>query len=70
MKYRVAFVEENTSAHSREYLDAGKSEKGHAAELMAAKILAASSYDIISNKELLQDIKEEFERNRAAMGTF
>ncbi|MGE5631083.1 MAG: M20 family metallopeptidase [Caulobacteraceae bacterium] len=64
---RVAFVEENTSAHSQEYLDAGKSERAHNAAVMAAKIVAGSSYDIISNSELLVGIKEEFERNKAAM---
>lgn len=67
---RIAFVEENTSAHSQEYLDAGKGEKGHAAEIIAAKILAASSYDIISNRDILNGIKEEFEKNKAALSVF
>lgn len=67
---RIAFVEENTPAHSQQYLDAGKSERAHDAEIMAAKILAASIYDIISSRELLPAIKEEFEKNKAAMSVF
>ncbi|MTI54697.1 M20 family metallopeptidase [Geosporobacter ferrireducens] len=67
---RIAFVDEKTAAHSQEYLDAGKTEKAHEAEVLAAKILAASSYDIIANKVLLEEIKEEFKNTKAAMSDF
>lgn len=64
---RVAFVPENTSAHSQEYLDAGKSDMAHNATLLASKILAKTSYDIICNKKVLEDIKEEFKENKRKM---
>lgn len=63
---RVAFVEEGTSSHSEEYLKAGKSDKAHNAILLAAKILADSSYDLISNKELFNEVKEEFIKAKEA----
>ncbi len=64
---RVAFVPENTSAHSQEYLDAGKSEEAHNALLLASKILAKTSYDIISDEKVLEEIKKEFIKNKREM---
>ncbi len=57
---RIAFVPEGTSSHSQEFLDAGKSEDAHNAVLLAAKILSATCYDLISNEELLKSVQEEF----------
>lgn len=62
---RVSFVSEHAPVHSQEFLDAGKSESAHNAIVYAAKILAASSYDLIKDKELLKDIKEEFKNNKS-----
>lgn len=67
---RVAFVAENISTHSQEFLYAGKGESAHNAELMAAKILAASIYDIITDKELFCRIKEEFLKTKATMEAY
>ena len=61
---RIAFVEDGTSAHSQEFLDNGKNESGHNAVILAAKILAATVYDILSNEEYLKIIKDEFKENR------
>lgn len=61
---RVAFVPEGTSSHSEEYLKSGKRKEAHDAVIMAAKILANSSYDLISNIDLLNEIKEEFKVNK------
>lgn len=57
---RVAFVEPNTSSHSKEFLDAGKSKEGHNAILNAAKILSGTIYDMISDNRLVKDIQDEF----------
>jgi len=65
---RVAFVPEGTSPHSQEYLIAGKSENAHEATLLAAKILSATCYDLISNEDLLKNIKEEFISRKSEMG--
>lgn len=61
---RVAFVDEKASSHSEQYIKAGKSEEAHKATILATKILAKSSYDIIINKDLLKVIKEEFKNNK------
>ena len=58
---RTAFVPEGTSAHSKEYLDAGKTDKAHAALRSGSEILAGTCVDILENPELLQKIKEEFQ---------
>lgn len=64
---RVAFVPENASAHSQEYLDAGKSNMAHNAVLLASKILSKTCYDIINDKSVLIEIKEEFKENKQKM---
>lgn len=61
---RVAFVPEGTSSHSDEYLRAGKSPEAHEALMLAAKILAASAFDMISSPETLAAVQEEFETAR------
>lgn len=61
---RTAFVPEGTSAHSREYLDAGKTDKAHAALRSGSEILAGTCVDILKNPELLQKIKEEFQERK------
>ena len=61
---RTAFVPEGTSAHSREYLDAGKTDKAHAALRSGSEILAGTCVDILENPELLQKIKEEFQERK------
>lgn len=63
---RIAFVEEGTSSHSEEYLKAGKTVEAHNAVILSAKILADSSYDLISNEELFDEVKEEFIRAKEA----
>jgi len=62
---RVAFVPEGSSSHSEIYLEQGKSANAHEAAVVAAKILAASSYDLIVNEDLLAEVKREFKLNKA-----
>ena len=62
--FRTAFVPEGTSAHSKEYLDAGKTDKAHAALRSGSEILAGTCVDILENPELLQKIKEEFQERK------
>ncbi len=61
---RTAFVPEGTSAHSKEYLDAGKTDKAHAALRSGSEILAGTCVDILENPELLQKIREEFQERK------
>ena len=64
---RVAFAPEGAGVHSKEFLEAGKTEAANNAILIAAKILSATAYDIISNPALLKELQEEFQRNKAQM---
>lgn len=61
---RIAFVPEGTPSHSEKFIEYGKSKDAHNAILLAAKIIANSSYDLISNSELFNEVKEEFNRNK------
>lgn len=61
---RVAFVPPGTPSHSQEYLDAGKTPAAHQALLLAAKIMAFTAYDILSDSIVFEAIKEEFQRNK------
>lgn len=63
---RLAFVPEGTSAHSEEYLKAGKSEEAHIATILGAKVLAASAYDLITDPKRMQAIRQEFAEKKAA----
>lgn len=67
---RMAFVPEGTSAHSEEYLKAGKSEEAHEATILAAKVLAGTCYDLIMEPELLKKVIQEFQEKKAALGSF
>lgn len=64
---RISFVDENASSHSQEFLDEGKTKRGHDAVINAAKILAGTVFDLIDKPNLLQDVKEEFEATKAKM---
>ena len=50
--------------YSKEYLDAGKTDKAHAALRSGSEILAGTCVDILENPELLQKIKEEFQERK------
>ena len=58
----IKFVPEGAAAHSQEYLDHGKDDMGHAAILYGAKILAGTAYDLICGKDLMDRIKEDFQK--------
>lgn len=61
---RVAFVPEFTPSHSQVFLDFGKSQEMHEAILLAGKILAHVSKELIEDPALLEEIKEEFKKNK------
>lgn len=62
---RVAFVDAGASSHSEAFLKDGKSARGHAAVIYAAKILAATVYDLISSDHLIDEVKTEFVSRKA-----
>ncbi|GED67147.1 amidohydrolase [Brevibacillus reuszeri] len=57
---RVSFVPFGVSNHTRDWVEAGKSEDGHAAIIAAAKAIAATSYDLITKPDVLKEIQKEF----------
>lgn len=59
---RVQFVPSNTSSHSQEFLNQGKTKAGHDAIIYGAKILAGTTYDLINNSALQERVLEEFEQ--------
>ncbi|WP_316568606.1 M20 family metallopeptidase [Neobacillus sp. YIM B06451] len=50
--------------HTTEFREAAGSEDGMKTLILGAKTLAATGYDILTKKELLEKIKEEFETTR------
>lgn len=67
---RVAFVDENVSSHSKEFLADGKSKRGHNAVLQAAKIIAGTSYDLLTSETLVSEIKQEFKDQKSKMASY
>lgn len=64
---RIAFVDESASSHSQEFLDEGKTKRGHEAVINAAKILAGTAFDLIDNTDLLFNVKQEFSNRKDKM---
>ena len=62
--YPDRFLPEGTAAHSKEYLEAGKTEKAHEALRYGAEILAGTCVDILERPELLSEIQTEFRERK------
>lgn len=61
---RIAFVPVGSSSHSDIYIEKGKTEEAHQAIILASKILAYTAYDLVSDKNNLQRVQEEFSTNK------
>lgn len=64
---RIAFVDESASSHSQEFLNDGKTSRGHDAIISASKILAATVFDLIETENLIDEIKEEFNKTKSLL---
>ncbi len=53
-------------AHTHEFADAARSERGHEAVILSAKALAMTAVDILANPEFYHATRAEFEQYRAA----
>lgn len=62
---RVKFVPSGTASHSREYIEAGKSQEAHDCIIYGAKSIAGASLDLLMQEGLLDKVKEEFRTNQA-----
>jgi len=56
----VQICEEDVAGHSREFTEASGSERGQLAMLAAAKALAMTTVDLLTEQELMRKAKEEF----------
>lgn len=64
---RVAFMDKGVTAHSQAWLEKGLSADAHAAMLMGAKILAMTVSDLIADRQVLDEIHAEFQREKAKL---
>jgi aminobenzoyl-glutamate utilization protein B len=64
---RIACVPCTVAAHSVQYVAEGKTDFTHMQTIKAAKILAATAYDMIVDEKLPADIRAEFERARVSL---
>lgn len=63
---RVAFVDPGITAHSKAFLDAGKTQRAHEALAYGARILARTGVRLVKDPQLLREIQEEFRENLQA----
>lgn len=61
---RIAFVPEGSAAHSKVFVDAGKTEAAHTGVISSAKILAGACLDLIAVDGLYERVREEFWANK------
>lgn len=61
---RIAFVPTGTASHSDMFIKCGKTDEAHRAIILATKILAGTSYDLISNPDLLKEVQDEFNERK------
>ncbi|MDF2676400.1 MAG: amidohydrolase [Bacillota bacterium] len=64
---RIAFVDESASSHSQEFLNEGKTGRGHEALVNASKIIAATVFDLIDTPGVVDEIKNEFKKTKSMM---
>ena len=60
----IAIGPEKMPGHSIEFVKAAASEQGHKGLIYAAKGLAMTTIDVLTNPELLAEIKKEFKENK------
>jgi amidohydrolase len=64
---RIPFVPKGATAHSQAWLDLGKTEQAHDAIVTGAKILALTALDLIFNPDAMEEVREEFRREKAKL---
>ena len=64
---RIAFVPDGTSSHSKTFLDYGKSESAHKAINYATKILVGTVWDLVTQPEKMEEVRNEFATTKIKM---
>ncbi len=62
---RFALVPEGSTSHSQIFVDYGKTDRAHDCIINAAKIIAASVYDLVTEPETLRGVTDEFAERKA-----
>jgi amidohydrolase len=60
----IKICNEAYACHTHEFREAAMSNQAREAMILGAKAMALTGYEVITNKELLRTIKEEFEKNK------
>jgi amidohydrolase len=61
----IKICNEAYACHTHEFREAAMSEQAKEAMILGAKAMALTGYEVLTNQELLKQIKEEFESNKA-----
>jgi amidohydrolase len=61
----IKICNEAYACHTHEFWEAAMSEQAKEAMILGAKAMALTGYEVLTNQELLKQIKEEFESNKA-----
>ena len=64
---RIAFASKGSSAHSREWLEKGKTESAHKAIIVAAKTMAGMGYDLLTDSSMLAKARIDYEKEAALL---
>ena len=64
---RIAFAPKGSSAHSREWLEKGKTESAHKAIIVAAKTMAGMGYDLLTDSSMLAKARIDYEKEAALL---
>ncbi|KML41143.1 M20 family metallopeptidase [Cytobacillus firmus] len=60
----IKITNEAYACHTHEFREAAMSEQAREAMILGAKAMALTGYEVLTNKELLKRVKEEFESNK------
>ncbi|MBN8202954.1 M20 family metallopeptidase [Bacillus sp. NTK034] len=60
----IKICNEAYACHTHEFREAAMSEQAREAMILGAKAMALTGYEVLTNQELLKQIKEEFESNK------
>ncbi|MFW9804916.1 MAG: amidohydrolase, partial [Candidatus Thorarchaeota archaeon] len=56
----ISICDKNVAGHSKEFAEASVSERGNNVMLSAAKALAMTAIDLLTDSELMEQVKAEF----------
>lgn len=61
----LSIAPQSIGAHTKEFREAAKSDKSHKALILASKTLAMTALDLFMNPDLLENVRNDWEKGRA-----